>query len=111
LYAIIVGPRPGAPRNVNVSHGFSDAVKVVWDPPVVPTPDAPILYYRVEYRTEVSVWNSSDPVLANKTYTYIKPPINKDRRSKTKYYIRVRAYGLLQFSDHSEAKIIFLPSK
>lgn len=79
---------------------------VTWDHPE--SSPVPILYYRIEYKSRDSSWLPSDPILANHTSAKFTPPDVEDGEP-VKYYFRLRAYGLLAYSDHTEAKILFLP--
>lgn len=68
----------------------------------------PILYYRIEYRAaDGSTWEKGKPVLSNVTTIRFQPPAHED--ADVKYYFRVRAYGLLSYSDSSDAAIIRYP--
>lgn len=103
----ISGPEPAIPTNFTVKHAADGQVSASWDPPT--TSPVPILYYRVEYRSATSgQWTSGAPILANITHTSMLPD-NVDNNKIEKYYFRARAYALLAYSDHSEAKILFLP--
>ncbi|XP_067928805.1 uncharacterized protein [Watersipora subatra] len=103
-----IGPQPGFPENVSVQHDGFGGVLVAWEPPLE-TP-VPVLYYRIEYRNESHTeWLLDDPILANATSANLVPKNVED--DVVKYYFRVRAYGLLSYSEYSEAVIIFLPQK
>ena len=83
------------------------AVRASWS--AVGESPVPVLYYVVEYKSASdSMWLSSDPVLSNGTELVLTLPIAASDQIQ-KYYFRVRAYGLLAYSDHTEAKIILLP--
>ena len=82
---------------------------ITWDKP--DTSKVPILYYVVEYRTEFDTeWNEGFPILENTTSTTFAAP-HIEEGTVVKYYFRVRSFGLLAYSDYTEAVIIYFPSK
>ena len=89
-------------------HDDNGGVIISWKAPTFT--EVPILYYKMEYRSELDdEWQMSTPVLANKT-TMRFVPSNIDEDTVIKYYFRVRSYALLAYSDYTEAKRVYFPS-
>uniref|UniRef100_T1JAP3 Protein turtle n=1 Tax=Strigamia maritima TaxID=126957 RepID=T1JAP3_STRMM len=89
------GPKPGTPREVHVRL-VTEGVAISWLPPANST--VPVVYYVVEYKTELnSTWLPvAEKVLRGNTYTM------KDLIPGKKFFFRVKAATTTHYSNPSQ---------